>query len=565
MVVFLILGGGGVVAGAIGDGGTIENELYRVGVDEEHPYSPAVEAHGPLRTVSPDANAEVRVVGDEIEVGSDERSQAAFAELRQALQQYNELRLREEPDEAAAFPVVVEVQFVETAGPSVIEQATTTPQEPTGQPADETNDTEADEGDPENDTATTPTEPAAETDDSGTPVLPAIGDRVLPESTTVGTPAELSPPFPFSSLILAFLFLIPLNFVVQAYGSTVLDERINNRGEALLISPATPREIVIGKTLPYGLAAAVFLGGIAGLLGVGIFSAVGVVTLAGLFLAATFVSGVVARSYQELTFLTVAISVVGTTYAFVPAIFTDVTPVALISPLTLVVRDLEGQPVGLIEGLVSVTPTVTAAVVLFWFGLGIYRAESLFSQRAPRRKALEMLAARSTRSRDIGLVTIALLPLVVLLQLLALAVLFVVPTAVALPVMLVLVSIIEEIAKSIHVYAAYRYERFDRSLRTAGTLGMISGGAFFLGETAIQLLQLAGLTEVDLAQTIIAPAGLAGPVALVVLAVPLVIHVLTAVLAAIGARGSRRSYLTWLGVAVIVHTAYNAGVIALVG
>ncbi len=63
-------------------------------------------------------------------------------------------------------------------------------------------------------------------------------------------------------------------------------------------------------------------------------------------LGATFVGAMFARSFKELTFVTVAVSVFLTAYTFVPAIFTQVTPIALISPLTLVVRDLTGQASG---------------------------------------------------------------------------------------------------------------------------------------------------------------------------------------------------------------------------
>ena len=560
VVVLLAIGGGGIAVGLVGGGSAVDDEIYRVGIDAHHPYAPAVDAHGPLRAVPPDAPAEVHVVGDEIDVGTSDRAAAAFGELRTAIRQYNQLQLREEPDQAAAFPVVVEVQFVETAGPTVIEQATTTPDD---EPADDTETEDPPSGDEEPESVESP-ESSAD-DGTAVPSLPAIGDRVLPEPTAVGTPAELSPPFPFRSLVLAFLFLVPLNFVIQAYGSTIIDERINRRGEALLASPATPREIVAGKTAPYLLGATGLLGGIAVALGVGVFGTLGVVALAGLFLAATFVSALLARSYQELTFLTVAISVVGTSYAFVPAIFTEVTPVALISPLTLVVFDLEGQSVTLLEGLVSVAPAVTTGAVLFWLGTGIYRAESLFAHRPPRRALLKMLGARIIRRRDVGLVTAVLLPIVVLMQLFALAVLFVVPAAVALPVMLVLVSVIEETAKSIHVFAAYQYDRFGPSVRTAAGLGVVSGAVFFFGETLLQVLQLVGVADVDLGPTVVTPGGLGGPLAVLLLAAPLALHIVTATIASIGARGDRRRYLLFLGAAVVVHTLYNAGVIALVG
>ncbi len=42
-----------------------------------------------------------------------------------------------------------------------------------------------------------------------------------------------------------------MNFVIQTYGSTIMDERIKRRGELLLVSPSSRYEIVAGKTLLY--------------------------------------------------------------------------------------------------------------------------------------------------------------------------------------------------------------------------------------------------------------------------------------------------------------------------
>jgi len=50
-----------------------------------------------------------------------------------------------------------------------------------------------------------------------------------------------------------------------------------------------------------------------------------------LFLGATFVGAMLARSFKELTFVTVTISVFLTTYTFIPAVFADVNAIALIS------------------------------------------------------------------------------------------------------------------------------------------------------------------------------------------------------------------------------------------
>jgi len=47
-----------------------------------------------------------------------------------------------------------------------------------------------------------------------------------------------------------------MNFLIQAYGSSVLDERTNRRGEPLLVTPLAAGRHRRGKTLPYVAVAA---------------------------------------------------------------------------------------------------------------------------------------------------------------------------------------------------------------------------------------------------------------------------------------------------------------------
>ncbi len=155
----------------------------------------------------------------------------------------------------------------------------------------------------------------------------------------------------------------------------MLSERLNRRGELLLVTPASRGDIIGGKTLPYFVGAVGVAALITAALRFGNIAPAGsyvavlaVVPLVVLFLSATFCGAMFARSFKELTFVTVTITVTLTSYAFVPAIFTDVTPIALISPLTLVVLDLTGQSVGLSSFVFSVTPPLLTGLVLFGLG-----------------------------------------------------------------------------------------------------------------------------------------------------------------------------------------------------
>jgi hypothetical protein len=92
---------------------------------------------------------------------------------------------------------------------------------------------------------------------------------------------------------------------------------------------------------------------------------------------------------------------------------------------------------------------------------------------------------------------------------------------------------------------------------------------FFAGEKATAVVQLVGLPELAVGRAAFAPAGTVGvevlPLALALLAAPLVLHVVTASLSALGARRGFRGYLLGLGTAICVHTMYNLTVVTLLG
>ena len=369
--------------------------------------------------------------------------------------------------------------------------------------------------------------------------------------------------------MLAFVFVIPMNFLIQAYGSTILSERINRRGELLLVSPVSRYDIIAGKTLPYftgamvvetAIAAGVFylLQGQVG----GLVSVFAVAPLVLLFLGATFLGAMFARSFKELTFVTVTITVSLTSYAFVPAIFTDVDEIALISPLTLVVRELQGEAISLGSIVFSTTPPLLVALVCFGLGAGLYREEDMFAQRSIPGRVIDALAGPITRRWHVGVMTAVLVPFVFVAQLLAIAALFALGE-IAIVLLFVVVAITEELAKSLHVYAAYEHRRFERSVRGALVLGFASGLGFFLAEKIALLAQLVGLEQLAAGE-----AGLSGgvapesgPILLLFLLAPLALHAVTASISAVGASRGKGQYLIAVVIAMGVHLAYNLGVV----
>jgi ABC-type Na+ efflux pump permease subunit len=612
-----------LVAGGGGPG--LDDGLYRVGVDEDSQYYQVAtsEAVGDPFVVVEDADSgdlgtsvDLLIGGGQVVAASTQKGRAAQQEFRQSVQSYNNLQLGQEVNTSAAFPVSVTLQYR---------------QQNTGLAAQAAGDDDTGDGGPGGDS---PGDGGSDGDgtggdggadgqdgDDGTggdggdgTVDPGEGGDLggltgsLSGNSIEGSPADINPPFPFQSLVLAFLFIIPLNFLIQAYGSTILSERINRRGELLLVSPVSRYDIIAGKTLPYFLGAMVAESAIA----VGVFyliqggvggflSILAVVPLVLLFLGSTFLGAMFARSFKELTFVTVTITVSLTSYAFVPAIFTDVDEIALISPLTLVVRDLQNEAISLGGFVFSTTPPLLAALVFFGLGAGLYREEDMFAQRSIPGRVLDALvspipdvtgtwsvragvrrivpgpirrpvsfvgrilptsADRLDQYLAVGGLTALLIPFVFVAQLLAIALLFALGE-ISVVLVLVVVVITEEIAKSLHIYAGYAHGRFGGSLRGAIGLGIASGVGFFLAEKIGLLAQLVGLQQIPTAQ-----AGLAGSITpqqgalvLLFLFAPLALHVVTATISAVGARRGKGTYVVMLGVAMFVHLLYNLTVV----
>ena len=576
---------------AAGQGVALDEGIYRVGVSEESPiYGPA-DSDGTFSVGNPDPSAlesgrqEVLVRGAQVRDYADtQKGRAAAAELRATVEGYNDALMREEVraggNSSAAFPVVVNLTYAEQnatrslAGPDTGGETLGS-----GEGEDDSgNDGGAGGGGGADGGAGGTEGDAAEggvdegTDDGGSDDQPADGGAGLADRLTGGSgngaPSDISPPFPFRSLVLAFVFVLPLNFVIQAYGSTVLSERLNRRGELLLVSPVSRLDIIAGKTLPYFGGAMAVATLITIVLRGSHVSILAVAPLALLFLSATFLGAMFARSFKELTFVTVTITVSLTTYAFVPAIFTDVTPIALISPLTLVVRDLQGQAIGLGQFAFSTLPPTLTAAVLFGLGSGLYREEDMFTQRSIPLKVLDALAAPIKRRRSVALVTAVLLPFVLVAELVVVALLFALGEA-SIPFILVAVAVIEELAKSLHVYAGYEHATYDRGWKTALVLGFFSGLGFFVAEKFALIAQLVDLPELPAGRAALesqATLGSGLPLAVVVLGLllaPLVLHVVTASISSLGASRGKRTYVLALTVAVCVHLAYNLGVVSL--
>lgn len=510
----------------------IDSELYTVAVQNDSDVRPALEQADSIRVVSDSYQVDAIVRGTTVEAPKTQKGQAAYREISSAVETYNRQQLREEANTTAAFPVTVSISYISQRG-GVLQEAAGTG-------------SESQQGLTEEDKRQV--------------------DRVQNSSFEGGAPDSIEPPFPFESLILAFFFLIPMNFFVQNYASSIIDERLNRRGELLLASPATRGDIIVGKTLPYFVFLSLVSAILTLVVGGGILSFLAVLPVALAYLATGFLAGIFSRSYKELTFVVLGASIFFTLFTFIPAIFTSVLPIASISPLSVVVFELEGTAIPIESFLFSIGPLLVSAPLLFIFGAGIFREEYLFTQKRVPEKFIEALGIQSSSWRRLFIIGIAIIPFVFAAELLAISVFFVVPSSILVLVFILVLAFIEELAKSLPVYAGVVSDHLKNTPRSVFLSGSVAGLGFFIGEKIFVVSQAVGLLNVDLGEiafiTSVFPDVNAGePLSIVILLLFPLIHPITTAISSFGARYGTGYYAVTVVAGTIIHALYNIGTV----
>lgn len=554
-----------VMPSLLDEGLDFDRGIYRVAIDETSPLAPAVQgarvfqyypSADPRGEVDRGA-ADLGVANGAVYAPDTDKGRAALAALKQAAKDHTYGQLVHESDQAAAFPVRVELLYQQQDR----DPATGLPRRGApgaAMPSPEPTSGQTREGSVSGGGGATPrTETGSST-----------GFDLIPAARSVNTPETLSPPFPFRSLLLAYAFLIPMNFVVQVYAGSAIAERLDRKGEPLLASPAQRWEIILGKAAPYFLLMMLISVGIVGLIGGSWLSLVAVAPLALVFLALEFVSAMYARSFRELTFLTVFTSVLVTIYAFLPAVFTDVHPISLVSPITLVVFDLRGDVVTWGEILYATLPLTFVSLVLFVLGAALYREEDLFHQKPVVAKAVDSVARQVKGMASALKLPFLLLPLVFIVELMLITFLFAWPVPVGTIGILAAVALVEETFKAAPTYAGVK--RGIIPVKRAALFGALVGVGFFLAEKAFFIASLAGLMDVDAGAAVFGAAG-AGSfgapwyVVLGLLMAPLLLHTATAAMTGWGAKHDKRTFGLSFLLAVLVHTLYNLAAIRIMG
>ncbi len=373
------------------------------------------------------------------------------------------------------------------------------------------------------------------------------GSRSPIKEQALATPSHFDPPIPFKSVVLSFIFIFPIYFVAQFFSSSIMEERVKRKGELLLVSPVKPHEIVIGKLLPYLLITLAQVAVIIAYIGGSAWIIFMLLPVALMFLSTAFMGAIIARSFKELTFVLVFLSVFLSGYIFLPAMFANIHAISIISPITLVVKLLEKEPVSMSEYLFSTTPFYLVSILIFMFGIFIYREENLFTQKPIRSKLLDSVQEFINRvPMPIFFLSIALLPLVFSLQLMLIVLLFNVPIRIGILVFILLAAFIEEVVKSVGIYTVFSRKICPATTGNALKFGILSGAGFFAGEKLLLLLVIAS----------IAGSAFGSVMGIGLLIYPLLLHVTSTTAASLSLKGTG-NYLLSVIFATVIHAAYN--------
>jgi len=229
--------------------------------------------------------------------------------------------------------------------------------------------------------------------------------------------------------------------------------------------------------------------------------------------------------------------------------FANIHAISIISPITLVVRLLENETVSISDYMFSTAPFYLVSVLIFVFGIFIYREEDLFTQKPIREKLLDSIHEFIKRIPvPLLSLSIALLPIVFSIQLMLIVFLFNFPIRIGIFFFIIVAAFIEELVKSAGIYTVFSRKISDMTTGNAIKFGILSGLGFFAGEKLLLLVVIAS----------IAGSAFGSVMGIGLLVFPLLLHVTSTASSSLAIRYlGHREYLACVVTAAMVHAAYN--------
>ncbi|MCQ3938238.1 MAG: ABC transporter permease [Chloroflexi bacterium] len=512
LTVILLLAVLGLSAYSLRDTVSLGSGLYRVGVSGGVPG--IRDSRFSVLEVSPEEGQalleekaiDVLIVGTQVFARADDKSQFAVRALKQYMEKEELVRIGNSYAEGEAFPLRVAVNYLNPAQP------------PAGNEAGN-----------------------------------SIPQTTKPEEVII--PSLTPPPAPFTQVLVALIYILPITFISIFFTSSFMDEKANRRLTILLSAPVTPFQIILGKMLPYAVFALsttvliALLTNASPLLALAIFAPTTMFIFAIYLMVPLFY-----RTFKDTTFIAMLVTTLTTAYLVFPAMFTNSSDLAYISPLTLAVKMYRAEPFGWREYLFPSLPMAAIFGFAMFAGTRMLNEEFLMGYKPITRKiadAIYLMMAHSKPWFAVTLWSLLVIPAVYMAQVVMLAFATNLPVGLILGATLIAAALVEETVKTVGIVVLAEHG-VVKSMRDIVWLSFLSALGFLVGEKLLLLVSVSMVSQVQVSGALFG-AG-------VFLLVPLAAHFIFTAIVSLLRITFRFPYWLALGIGTVMHFIYNVTV-----
>jgi ABC-type Na+ efflux pump permease subunit len=371
-----------------------------------------------------------------------------------------------------------------------------------------------------------------------------------PEEVIV--PSLTPPPAPFTQVLVALIYILPITFISIFFTSSFMDEKVNRRLTILLSAPITPFQIILGKMLPYAIFSLVTTALIAALTKTNIPLALAIFAPTTLFIFAIYLMGpLFYRTFKDTTFIAMLVTTLTTAYLVFPAMFTNVNDLAYISPLALAVKMYRGEPFGWREYLFPSLPMSAIFGFAMFAGTRLLNEEFLMGYKPITRKvadAIYLMMAHAHPYLSVPLWSLLVIPMVYMTQMVFLAFATNLPVGLIVGAVLIASAFVEEVVKSVGIVVLAE-RRVVTKFRDILALSALSALGFLVGEKLLLLISITMVSQARVSGALFG-SGL-------LLLIPLAAHfIFTAIITLLRTK-LKLPYTLALAAGTIVHFIYN--------
>ncbi len=509
IAVILLLIVVGLSAVALRDTVSLGSGLYRVGVAGDVPaiqdsrFSVVEVDPGEGRALLDQQVIDVLIDGSQVTYRADDKSQFAVRALKQYMEKQELVRVGNSFAEEYAFPLRVGINYLN------------------------------------------PNQPPAENLQGG-----ETAPVTKPEEIII--PSLTPPPAPFTQVLVALIYILPITFISIFFTSSFMDEKINRRLTILLSAPITPFQIILGKMLPYAIFALATTALIAVLTKGNVLLALAIFAPTTMFIFAIYLMvPLFYRTFKDTTFIAMLVTTMTTAYLVFPAMFTNVNDLAFISPLTLAVKMYRGEPFGWREYLFPSLPMSAIFGFAMFAGTRLLNEEFLMGYKPITRKladAIYLMMAHAHPYLSVPLWSLLVIPIVYLTQVIFLAFATNLPIGLIVGAVLIASAFIEEVVKSVGIVVLAE-RKVVTKFRDILLLSALSALGFLVGEKLLLLVSISFVSQAPVSGALFG-AGL-------ILLVPLVAHFIFTAIVSLLATKVKLPYTLALIIGTVMHFIYN--------